>query len=209
MTDRQHETPLEAEDLLSDPMRQFEAWYEEARELSGLAYPNAMSLATVAPDGFPEGRIVLLKEMDGRGFVFFTNLDSPKARSLKGIPRAALTFYWEPLRRQVRVQGEVEEVSPEESDAYFRTRPRGSQIGAWASDQSAPLQGRSTLESRFAELEARFAEQDSVPRPPHWGGLRVVPRAIEFWQERMSRLHDRFLFRRGAAGVWEMVRLSP
>lgn len=204
-----HEIPLESRDLLPDPTEQFEAWFREARERSPLDYPNAMCLSTVGPEGHPEGRVVLLKEVDSRGFVFYTNLRSPKARALERHPEAALTFYWEALRRQVRVQGSVENVSVEESDAYFRTRPRGSQIGAWASDQSAPLADRSGLEARFVELERRFRDEDPIPRPPHWGGLRVRPRTIEFWQERLSRLHDRFLYRRAAGGDWEVVRLSP
>lgn len=209
MSELPHESPLLAEDLLPDPMAQFDAWYEEAREHAGVSYPNAMTLSTMGPDGYPEGRIVLLKELDSRGFVFFTNLNSPKARAIQAHPRAALVFYWEKLRRQVRVQGAVEGVSSEESDAYFHTRPRGSRIGAWASDQSARLENRAALEATFHAQEARFEGQAFIPRPPHWGGLRVVPRSVEFWQERASRLHDRFLYRRGEAGRWDLERLSP
>lgn len=199
---------IRREDLLDDPVEQFALWFEEAREKSGLALPDAACLSTVTGDGYPDGRMVLVKGHDGRGFVFYTNLTSRKAEHLRSTPRASLTLYWEPLRRQVRIQGDVELVEAQEADAYFARRPRGSQIGAWASDQSAPLEDRDALGRRFAEAEERFADSDSVPRPPFWGGFRVWPRAMEFWQEGPDRLHDRFRYERTEQG-WKLLRLFP
>ncbi|MBW3535320.1 MAG: pyridoxamine 5'-phosphate oxidase, partial [Gemmatimonadetes bacterium] len=176
-------------------------------EESRLAMPEAMCLSTVDDDGYPEGRIVLLKDHDARGFVFYTNLRSRKARSLAARPRAGLTFYWEGLGRQVRAQGDVEPVANEDADAYFASRPVGSRVGAWASFQSEVLESREALEARFRELEDRHS-QGPVPRPPHWSGLRVVPRRVEFWQEGANRLHDRFVYRRDA-DRWTLERLYP
>jgi pyridoxamine 5'-phosphate oxidase len=189
-----------------DPFTQFSAWLHDARHDARIAEPTAMVLAT-AQDGQPSARVVLLKEMDAQGFVFYSNRLSHKGRELAGNPQAALCFHWMPLHRQVRVRGRVHEVSDAEADAYFASRPRGSQIGAWASEQSAPLDSREALMARVAELEARFEGQD-VPRPPHWGGWRLVPHDIEFWQEGEFRLHDRFVFTRAGDG-WSRQRLNP
>ena len=200
--------PLRREELAPDPISQFRSWFDRAQEKSGLLHPNAACLSTVDPEGRPEGRIVLLKGLDSRGLAVYTNLESAKAMALEKSPEAALTFHWEALGRQVRVQGSVEQVDPEEADAYFRTRPRGSQLGAWASQQSRPLDDRSELEERMAEVQARFQGKE-VPRPPFWGGYRVVPRSVEFWQEGPDRLHDRLRYQKTSEGDWEVVRLNP
>jgi pyridoxamine 5'-phosphate oxidase len=199
--------PLRETDVDPDPIRQFRAWFAEA-EAARLYQPDAMTVATATADGRPSARLVLLRGLDDRGFTFFTNYDSRKAAELAANPRAALVFYWAELHRQVRVEGRVEVVSPEESDAYFRTRPRGSQLGAWASPQSQVLDGRAVLEQLTDEAARRF-EGQPVPRPPRWGGYRVVPEVIEFWQGRDNRLHDRLCYRRRADGGWEVVRLAP
>jgi pyridoxamine 5'-phosphate oxidase len=201
--------PLTPEALADDPMVQFDRWFEVAQARAGVEMPEAACLATVDADGYPDGRIVLLKARDAGGFVFYTNLNSAKARALAALPRAALVFYWEALGRQVRVQGDVEKVSDEESDAYFATRPRQSQIGAWASAQSTALASREALLARVAELNAEH-DGGAVLRPPHWGGLRIVPRRIEFWQGMPDRLHDRFVYRRARVGAaWTIERLAP
>jgi pyridoxamine 5'-phosphate oxidase len=200
--------PLTPEDLGPDPLSACRDWMERAMATSRMAYPDAMCLSTVGEDGSPEGRIVLLKEVDGKGFVFFTNYESTKGRSLELDPRAALTFYWDDLSRQVRVRGEARRISAEESDAYFRTRPRGSQIGAWASLQSRPIPSREALDARAREVEERYSGAE-VPRPPHWGGYRLRPAEIEFWQARDSRLHDRIRYRAEADGGWRIERLNP
>ncbi|MDQ7028382.1 MAG: pyridoxamine 5'-phosphate oxidase [Ardenticatenia bacterium] len=194
-------------DLAANPFEQFRRWFAEA-QVAELPEPNAMTLSTASRDGRPSGRMVLLKEVDERGFVFYTNYESRKGHELAKNPWAALTFWWPHMARQVRVEGRVEKVSPAESDAYFRTRPRGSQIGAWASPQSAVLSSRAELEARYRDFEARFAKRD-VPRPPHWGGYRLIPDAFEFWQGRLNRLHDRFRYRRGSGGTWVIERLAP
>lgn len=198
---------LRRADLRDDAVEQFEEWFAQVRARSRLALPEAMCLSTVDAEGRPQGRVVLLKAVEEGGFVFYTNLDSPKGRHLRERPHAALTFYWEGLDRQVRIQGDVEPVDDEVADAYFRTRPRGSQLGAWASDQSAPIRDREELERRFREEEERF-EGREVARPPHWSGLRVRPRVVEFWQGRPDRLHDRFRYTREGEG-WRIERLSP
>ena len=193
-------------DADGDPIRQFQAWFEQAQEAE-LPEPNAMTLATVSRDGHPDARIVLLKGIDERGFVFFTNYQSRKGDELAHCPYAALVFYWHELERQVRVEGHVERVSDAESDAYHQSRPRGSQIGAWTSEQSRVIADRAALEAHQAEQEARFDGKD-VPRPPHWGGFRVIPDVIEFWQGRSNRLHDRLRYRREQFD-WTRKRLSP
>lgn len=196
---------MEEHELDPDPVRQFEAWYADA-EAAGVAQPDATALATATADGQPSVRLVLLKAYDGRGFVFFTNRESRKAGELAANPRAALALYWQPLRRQVRVEGVVEIVSEAEATAYFATRPRGSRLAAWASPQSRPVSDRVALDALYAGVEARFP--GDVPLPPFWGGYRVVPQAIEFWQGRENRLHDRFRYERSTDG-WAMTRLAP
>lgn len=199
--------PLQPEELDPDPLKQFDRWFEVARMRKGIEIPEAACLSSVGDDGYPDGRIVLLKDRDARGFVFYTNFHSAKGRSLEADPRAALTFYWEKLTRQVRVQGDVERVSEAEADAYFATRSRGSQIGAWASDQSAVLPSREALLERAAEITARH-EGERIPRPPHWGGFRIVPHCLEFWQGMPDRLHDRLVYRR-VGEEWRVERLHP
>ena len=193
--------------LPPDPIAQFAAWYQEAQGCKAIEQADAMCLSTIDPEGFPDGRMVLLKAVDERGFVFYTNLQSIKGRSLAAIPRAALTFHWDPLKRQVRVQGDVEPVSDAEADAYWKTRPRLSQIGAWASRQSEPLDRNRTFIKRLSEFALKFGAAP-VPRPPHWTGLRVQPLKIEFWHARRGRLHERFLYRR-RGGAWVAERLYP
>jgi pyridoxamine 5'-phosphate oxidase len=191
-----------------EPLRLFIAWFEEATR-SEPSDPNAMALATVDADGLPNVRMVLLKDVDERGFVFYTNTESQKGRELAGDPKAALAFHWKSLRRQVRIRGPVEPVTAEEADAYFATRPRLAQIGAWASSQSRPLESRLAFEKAVALYGARYAI-GSVPRPTYWSGYRVVPAAIEFWHDRPYRLHDRIEFRRSGPGApWSKARLYP
>jgi pyridoxamine 5'-phosphate oxidase len=189
-----------------DPLEQFRRWYAEAEE-AGVRAPHAMALATATPEGAPSLRMVLLKGVDERGFVFYTGYVSRKGAELDANPRAALLFYWDPLGRQVRVEGGVERVTGEESDAYFATRPRAAQLAASASKQTAVLPGRDELDARVAELEREHAG-DPVPRPGHWGGYRLLPDAYEFWQHREDRLHDRLRYRR-EDGRWIVERLSP
>jgi pyridoxamine 5'-phosphate oxidase len=192
---------------LGEPFRLFDSWFKEA-EAKEPNDANAMGLATVGPDGMPSLRIVLLKGVDERGFVFYTNYESRKGQQLMAHRKAALTFHWKSLRRSVRIEGDVELTTPEEADAYFASRPRSSQIGAWASDQSHPLPDRATLERRFADLSRHYAAEKSVPRPAYWSGFRVAPERIEFWQERPFRLHDRVLFTREGE-AWRKQRLFP
>jgi pyridoxamine 5'-phosphate oxidase len=194
-------------DLEPDPIRQFARWFEKVLETK-LPEPNAMTLATASKEGVPSARVVLLKEFDQRGFVFFTNYESRKGRELDENPHAALVFFWAPLRRQVRVAGSVTRVSREESESYFHTRPMGSQIGAWASHQSRVLSNREALEEQVWRFAGKFAGQ-SIPLPPFWGGYRVHPNTVEFWQARPDRLHDRFLYTRAVGGQWKIERLSP
>lgn len=190
----------------ADPIRQFEAWFKQALDAQ-LPEPNTMTLATVDSRGYPAARIVLIKAVDERGFVFFTNYESRKGQDLATNPHASLLFYWIELERQVRIEGTVVKTSAEESDAYFNSRPLGSRIGAWASDQSRPLESRALLEAREKSFSERFGA--NPPRPPHWGGYRLVPETIEFWQGRPSRLHDRIVYTRRSTGAWGISRLSP
>lgn len=193
-------------DAERDPIELFQEWFTAAEE-SGILHPEAMALATADASGHPSVRMVLLKEVDGNGFVFFTNYESRKAKELEENPHAALCFHWAVHERQVRVTGSVTRISEEESFAYFRTRGRGSRIGAWASQQSRPLDARETLEARVREMKERFPD-DEVPLPPYWGGYRLAPASIEFWQGRADRLHDRLVFTRDGDG-WTTQRLYP
>jgi pyridoxamine 5'-phosphate oxidase len=207
------EQTLNEGDVRSDPFEQFAQWYDDAQR-ANLPEPDAMTLATSTSDGRPSARMVLLKGFDQRGFVFYTNYQSGKGRVLAENPRAALILFWAELHRQIRVEGTVVRVSDEESDAYFRSRPKGSRIAALASHQSSVLESRDALDERVAELTRRYGPGDGVgddvvPRPPYWGGYRVVPDTIEFWQGRRDRLHDRLLFTRQRDGTWSIVRLAP
>jgi pyridoxamine 5'-phosphate oxidase len=198
--------PLEESDLDPDPILQFQLWFDQAKT-AGEPEPEAMALATSTPDGAPTNRFVLLKEVDQRGFVFFTNSRSVKGRDIAANPRTALAFRWWTVGRQVRVTGPVAPVEPAESDAYFKTRPLGAQLGAWASAQSQPLATRAGLDQEVAIVTRRFLGRD-VPRPPWWGGFRVRPVEIEFWQGRPDRLHDRLAYRQ-VGDRWEVRRLNP
>jgi len=189
-----------------DPIALFHDWFAAAQR-AGLLLPEAMTLATATPEGVPAARLVLLKGVSAQGFTFFTNYESRKGQELAANPRAALAFHWPILQRQVRVEGPVERLSPEESNAYFQTRPRGARIGAWASRQSESLSSREELDRRVREADRRYPGE-GVPRPPFWGGYRVIPERMEFWQGRVNRLHDRLLFERRGDG-WEVARLYP
>ena len=197
---------LSEADLAEDPITMFERWYVEARE-AGVREPNAMVVATTDPDGAPSARFVLLKSFDERGFVFYTNQASRKGRALAADPRIALLFPWHDLERQVRVEGTAEPLQRFEVEAYFAQRPRGSQLGAWASHQSQPVAGREELEAAYADVERQYAGVD-VPVPDEWGGYRVIPESVEFWQGRIGRMHDRLVYRRNRDG-WASQRLAP
>jgi pyridoxamine 5'-phosphate oxidase len=200
------ERGLRKADVVADPLDQFTRWFDEACS-APILEPNAMTLATVDAAGQPSARTVLLKAVDRRGLTFYTNLESRKARELAANPQAALLFWWPPQGRQVRFEGEIEPVDDAEADAYFATRPRGSQIGAWASAQSNVVADRGTLEAAEREIAARFADR-AVPRPPFWGGYRLVPTRVEFWQGRINRLHDRLRYTRRGEG-WDLERVAP
>lgn len=205
---REYETQgLRRADLHSDPIEQFSTWFSDAVS-AALPDANAIALATATPDGKPSARVVLLKGFDQRGFVFFTNYQSQKGRELEANPQAAFVLYWVQLERQIRVAGRVEKTSREESAAYFHSRPRGSQLGAWTSRQSEVIDARRFLEGRLAEMTERFAE-GTIELPPHWGGYRLVPGEIEFWQGRSNRLHDRFRYTRQGDAGWTLERLAP
>ena len=196
---------LDVADVAPDPIQQFHTWFAQALDAK-LPEPNAMTVATVDAAGRPAARILLIKVVDERGFVFFTNYESRKGHELAVNPHASLLFHWIELERQVRIEGRVEKTSAEESDAYFASRPPGSRIGAWASEQSEVIDSRAALEAREAEVRAKYG--DNPPRPPHWGGYRVVPDTLDFWQGRPSRRHDRIRYTRAGSG-WQIDRLSP
>ncbi len=198
---------LGEKDLARDPFRQFERWFQEA-EAARIVEPNAMVLATTGRDGRPSLRSVLLKGFDGRGFTFYTNAESRKGRELEANPHAALLFPWYALERQVIVEGPVTRLAREEAEVYFHSRPRGNQLASWASAQSTPIASRAVLEQSMQATERKYAGGE-VPMPPHWGGFRVAPDAIEFWQGRHNRLHDRLRYRRDPGGGWIVERLSP
>ena len=198
---------LSEADVNSDPIEQFKTWFEQALD-ANLIEPNAMTIATATPEGKPTARIVLLKGVSDLGFVFYTNYESQKGQQLIANPYAALVFLWDKLERQVRIEGEVEKLSTEESAEYFHSRPKGSQLGAIASDQSRIIPNREILEQRLSELQEKYADE-TVPLPDRWGGFRVVPNRIEFWQGRPSRLHDRLVYDLQDDGSWEINRLSP
>lgn len=197
---------LSEEDVQKNPIDQFNIWFDQARHAE-LPEPNAMTVASVDADGKPSARIVLIKEVNNQGFVFFTNYESRKGQALTHNPQAALLFFWPELERQIRIEGVVEKLSEEASDAYFHSRPLDSRIGAWASPQSQVIPGRSVLVAKAAEYALKFAL--NPPRPPHWGGFRVKPQALEFWQGRPSRLHDRIRYTQQAYGIWKIERLAP
>jgi len=198
---------LKESDLDPDPFKQFDSWFQQALA-AGLPEPNAMTLATATPDGKPSARVVLLKAFDEHGFVFFTNYESQKGRELSANPLAALVCYWVELERQVRISGRVSRVSGEESETYFRSRPLGSQLGAWASHQGEVIVGRKTLEDRLEQLTQEY-QTKPVPLPPNWGRYRVAPETIEFWQGRPNRLHDRLRYTLQPSSQWLIERLSP
>ena len=198
---------LQEVDASPDPFHMFGAWLQAAVE-TGLREPNAMTLATSTPTGRPSARVVLLKSYDSQGFVFYTNYESRKGRELADNPQAALVFWWGELERQVRIEGIVSKVSAAESDAYYSSRPLGARLGAWVSAQSSVIPGRAVLEDRLAEVTAHYADQDPQ-RPPFWGGYRLAPQAIEFWQGGVHRLHDRLLYTRLDHATWRLERLSP
>lgn len=199
---------LDLADTPADPIVQFGRWFEEAMS-SEVPEPNAMALSTASLSGRPSARIVLLKGLEDGDFIFYSNYNSHKGQDLAENPYAALTFLWHELQRQVRVEGRVKRLSAEASTEYFQSRPKSSQIGAWASPQSQRIERRDVLEERERELSAQYEGADQLPRPDHWGGYRVMPQRIEFWQGRPSRLHDRIFYERDAAGEWEKKRLAP
>ena len=199
---------LDTPDLAPDPIEMFGRWFDDT-VAAALHEPNAMVVTTVSGEGHPSTRLVLLKGIDERGFVFYTNYGSRKARDIEANPAVSLLFPWHDLQRQVRVEGSVERVSDEESQAYFASRPRGSQLGAWASPQSQEVASRAELDARYADVEQRFGGDDDVSLPPFWGGFRVRPEVVEFWQGRKGRMHDRLVYRREGLSGWRTSRLAP
>jgi len=195
-------------DLKPDPFDQFTVWFSDAKKKMGQEGATAMCLSTLDAQGYPEGRMVLLKDFDPRGFVFYTNLNSTKGRAIVAHPRAGLTFYWQPLERQVRILGNAELVSDEEADRYFHSRPRLSQLGAWASLQSQPLKSRFKFMRQVVGVALQYPT-GTIPRPPHWHGFRIKPIKIEFWKAAPNRLHDRFLYEKQSDGLWTITRLYP
>lgn len=195
------------EDLAADPFKQFESWYDAALEAE-FVHPDAFTLATASADGKPTARMLLLKGFDENGFVFYTNSESVKGEEIAENPRCAICFWWDKLERQVRIEGRAEKVPDSEADAYFATRPRGSRIGAWASEQSRTIPGRGYLEKRFEEIEDKYRDRE-VPRPAYWNGYRLIPDSIEFWQGRANRLHDRLRYKLLGDGSWAIERLAP
>ena len=208
MTGADYDQPLREDDVDPDPLAQFRAWFQEAAAVSEIRMPEAAAVATATPDGAPSVRMVLVKGFDPDGFVFFTGYESRKGAELLANPRAALLFYWDPLGRQVRIEGPVSRVSREETAAYAQRRPRGSQLSALASAQSRPIDDRAALERRVRDLAARY-EGTEVPVPETWGGFRLQPSLYEFWQNRSDRLHDRLVYRAAPAGAWRLERLQP
>ncbi|MGW5771043.1 pyridoxamine 5'-phosphate oxidase [Streptomyces longwoodensis] len=200
---------LDASDLAATPVEQFARWFRDAALEAHLFEPNAMVVSTADAEGRPSSRTVLLKQFDERGFVFYTNYDSRKGRDLAENPHVSLLFPWHPMARQVVVRGVAVRTGRDETAAYFRTRPHGSQLGAWASAQSTVIASREGLDAAYAELEARYPEGEQVPVPPHWGGFRVTPERVEFWQGRLNRLHDRLAYVAEPDGGWRLERLSP
>lgn len=198
---------LSETEIDSNPFAQFKEWFDEALS-ADILEPNAMTVATTTPEGKPSARMVLLKDYDARGFVFYTNYNSHKAQELAENPQAALVFWWAELQRQIRISGRVEKISDSESDKYFYSRPFSSRLGAWASNQSEVIENREVLEQNLEELKEKYQDRE-IPRPTHWGGIRVIPAEIEFWQGRSSRLHDRLVYTRDCDGAWKIERLSP
>ena len=198
---------LDEQDVAANPLEQFQTWMQEAIKAE-VHEPNAMHLATVKPDGRPAGRVVLLRGLADSGFSFFTNYNSDKGQQLMASGFAALTFFWPELERQIRIEGRIAKLSDQENDDYFYSRPRGNRLGAWASPQSQPIANREELEKLAQILEAKYPEPQAIPRPPHWGGFRLMPDSIEFWQGRASRLHDRIRYRKASNG-WIIERLAP
>lgn len=203
---------LERHQVCDDPIEQFRHWWKDVLD-ANIPEPNGMTLATCTPDGTPSARIVLLKGFDQRGFCFYTNYTSRKGQEIIANPQAALVFWWEPLERQVRIEGTVAQMPAEESDQYFNSRPKGSRIGAWASPQSQAIEGREVLAQNQTDLEEQYKNTEVVPRPPHWGGFRLEPTRIEFWQGRSSRLHDRLCYIKASTSdtqaSWDIIRLAP
>jgi len=202
---------LDITDVSPDPFLQFKKWFDEALEIANETKgfeANAMTLCTATPDGKPSARIVLLKGFDEKGFIFYTNYDSRKGQQIEANPNVALVFHWHGLERQIRIEGQAERVEPSLSDKYYNSRPRKSRLGAWASPQSQIIDHREILEKNMQQLQADYGEEKPIPRPPHWGGYRVAPSAIEFWQGRSSRLHDRIIYERND-NSWEIRRVAP
>jgi len=199
---------LTRKNLLTNPIEQFALWFKEAKNSVPTDNPDSACLSTINAEGFPDGRVILIKEFDDKGFVFYTNIESPKGTSLLENQKASLTFHWDSLHKQIRVLGTAQLVSDKQADAYFKSRPRESQLGAWASQQSSVLEARSILNQRFEELTEKFKGQE-ITRPPFWSGFRIKPARIEFWQQRDNRLHDRFVFIKNQLQGWDIQRLYP